>query len=265
MTCRDSEGLIIPYASGASVSSEAAAHIAGCESCRRLARAMAQSPQIVPPLPDQLKTIEARILAELETGKATALCQGAGVRLGVHCRGNSGGWWGRRAWDRRLAGTQPASKDCGLHCSGRNGGSRGLFGGPADRAWQQAPGVSLAVGSCCVGRNDWYPYHLVSPARGNHVRCDRPGLPQDRDRVRHSGGHSVLAGAAAGGNPASYVHWANGGRTGRPGWAHGSGDILPEFECVPHPRLAPGSCPGERRGRAGDRDHRGVFRPETLT
>lgn len=69
MTCRDSEGLIIPYASGASVSSEAAAHIAGCESCRRLARAMAQSPQIVPPLPDQLKTIEARILADLKPVK----------------------------------------------------------------------------------------------------------------------------------------------------------------------------------------------------
>lgn len=69
MTCRDIEGLIISYASGAATPPEVAAHIAGCESCRRLARALAEAPPLSPPPADQLRRIEAGILADLKPVK----------------------------------------------------------------------------------------------------------------------------------------------------------------------------------------------------
>jgi hypothetical protein len=69
MTCRDVEGVIISYASAASTSPEAALHIAGCESCGRLARAIAQVHQVHPPSPEQLERIKARILADLKPAR----------------------------------------------------------------------------------------------------------------------------------------------------------------------------------------------------
>jgi len=69
MTCRDVEGVIISHASGASTSPEVAVHIAGCESCGRLARAIAQAHQVHPPSPEQLERIKARILADLKPAR----------------------------------------------------------------------------------------------------------------------------------------------------------------------------------------------------
>jgi hypothetical protein len=72
MTCRDVESLIIPYASGAAIAPEAAAHIAGCERCRRLAEVLAETRQVAPPSQEQLKRIETGILADLKPVKPLA-------------------------------------------------------------------------------------------------------------------------------------------------------------------------------------------------
>jgi hypothetical protein len=72
MTCPDVEGLIIAYASGAAIPPEAATHIAGCERCRRLARAIAETHQGTPPSPDRLREIKAGILADLKPVKPLA-------------------------------------------------------------------------------------------------------------------------------------------------------------------------------------------------
>jgi hypothetical protein len=69
VTCRDVEGLIISYASGAPTPPEAAAHIAGCERCRRLARAMGETREFAPPSREQLEQIEARVFADLKPVK----------------------------------------------------------------------------------------------------------------------------------------------------------------------------------------------------
>jgi len=69
VTCRDIESLIITYTSGAVTPPEVAAHIAGCERCRRLVRALAEPPPVVSPPPDQLRRIEAGILADLKPVK----------------------------------------------------------------------------------------------------------------------------------------------------------------------------------------------------
>ena len=66
MTCREAEAAIIPYVSGAAIPPEAAAHIAGCDRCRLLARAIQETQPVVPPSPEQLKRIEAPILANLK-------------------------------------------------------------------------------------------------------------------------------------------------------------------------------------------------------
>jgi len=72
VTCRDVEGLIIPYASGAAVPPDAAAHIAGCEHCRRLAGAIAGAGQVAPPSRNQLERFESAILADLKPVKPLA-------------------------------------------------------------------------------------------------------------------------------------------------------------------------------------------------
>jgi hypothetical protein len=72
VTCREVEGLIIQYASGAAVPPEAAAHISGCEQCRRLANAIGEAPQAARPSSEQLKRIEAGILADLKPVKPLA-------------------------------------------------------------------------------------------------------------------------------------------------------------------------------------------------
>ena len=66
MTCRDIDGLIASYASGAPVPPEVAEHIAGCERCRRLTEVMGQSIQVAQPSSEQLKRIENGILADLK-------------------------------------------------------------------------------------------------------------------------------------------------------------------------------------------------------
>jgi hypothetical protein len=72
VNCPDVEGLIIAYASRAAIPPEAAAHIAGCERCLRLARAFAESHQGTPPSPDRLREIKAGILADLKPVKPLA-------------------------------------------------------------------------------------------------------------------------------------------------------------------------------------------------
>jgi hypothetical protein len=72
VTCRDVESLIIPYARGAAIPPEAAAHIAGCPSCSRLVRAMANSDPLPAPTPEQLRRIEAGMLAGLKPVKPLA-------------------------------------------------------------------------------------------------------------------------------------------------------------------------------------------------
>jgi hypothetical protein len=66
------EGLIIPYASGAPVPAEAAAHISGCERCRLLASSMGRVTDAAPPPSEALKRIEAGILADLKPVKPLA-------------------------------------------------------------------------------------------------------------------------------------------------------------------------------------------------
>jgi hypothetical protein len=82
LTCRDVEDKIIPFASGAVIAPEAAAHIAGCELCQRLARAI-QKTRPVPPSPARLKQIEAGILADLKPVKP--LLPGGSLFLALMC------------------------------------------------------------------------------------------------------------------------------------------------------------------------------------
>ena len=72
MTCRDVDHLILSYASGARVPPEAAAHIAGCERCSKLAQAIGQAPEIPAPPPEQLQRITTGILADLKPVKPIA-------------------------------------------------------------------------------------------------------------------------------------------------------------------------------------------------
>jgi hypothetical protein len=72
MTCRDVESWIIPYASGAAIAPEAAAHIAGCERCRRLVEALGKTRHFATPSQQQLKRIETGILADLKPVKPLA-------------------------------------------------------------------------------------------------------------------------------------------------------------------------------------------------
>ena len=66
MTCRDIDGLIAAYASGAVTPPEVAAHISGCERCRRLAEAIGQTPPSAPPAVEQLERIKHAVLAGLK-------------------------------------------------------------------------------------------------------------------------------------------------------------------------------------------------------
>ena len=66
MTCRDIDGLIASYASGAPVPPDVAAHVAGCDRCRRLAEVMGQSSRVAQPSSQQLKRIKNGILADLK-------------------------------------------------------------------------------------------------------------------------------------------------------------------------------------------------------
>jgi len=65
VNCRDIDGLVISYASGETTSPEAAAHIAGCERCRRLVQAIGLTSPLSQPSPEQLKRIESGLLADL--------------------------------------------------------------------------------------------------------------------------------------------------------------------------------------------------------
>jgi hypothetical protein len=83
LTCRDAEARIIPYAAGAAIPPQVATHIAGCEHCRRLARAIQETQPDVPPSPERLKQIEAGILADLKPVKP--LVPGGVLFLAVMC------------------------------------------------------------------------------------------------------------------------------------------------------------------------------------
>jgi hypothetical protein len=72
VTCRDVEAQLMRYASGAAVPPEAAIHIGGCEPCRRLVQAVRESRSIAPPSADEVKKIEAGILADLRPVKPMA-------------------------------------------------------------------------------------------------------------------------------------------------------------------------------------------------
>ena len=69
MTCHDMEVLIISSATGITTSPEAAAHIAGCESCGRLFRELGKGGQASQPSPEQLDRIKATLLADLNPAK----------------------------------------------------------------------------------------------------------------------------------------------------------------------------------------------------
>jgi hypothetical protein len=69
MTCHDMEVLIISSASAISTSPEAAAHIAGCESCERLVRELEKGGQASQPSLEQLDRIKAMLLADLNPVK----------------------------------------------------------------------------------------------------------------------------------------------------------------------------------------------------
>jgi hypothetical protein len=66
------EGLIVPYASGAPIPPEAAAHISGCEHCRRLVRAIGETRQVGAPLPELLQRIADGVAADLKPVKPLA-------------------------------------------------------------------------------------------------------------------------------------------------------------------------------------------------
>ena len=73
MTCHDMEVLITSSRLAISASPEAAAHIAGCESCRRLVRELEKGEQASlasRPSPEQLDRIKGRLLADLKPAKA---------------------------------------------------------------------------------------------------------------------------------------------------------------------------------------------------
>ena len=72
MTCRDLEHLLIPYAAGAPIPPEAAAHFAQCERCRRLAAAIGAPEQLVQPSPEQLSRIKTKMLKDLKPVKPLA-------------------------------------------------------------------------------------------------------------------------------------------------------------------------------------------------
>jgi hypothetical protein len=69
MTCHDMEVLIISSAPGITTSLEAAAHIAGCESCRRLLRELGKAGQASQSSPELLDRIKTRLLADLKPAK----------------------------------------------------------------------------------------------------------------------------------------------------------------------------------------------------
>jgi hypothetical protein len=69
VNCRDVDNLLLSHASGAPISPEAAGHIAACDRCRPLARALAERVDTPPPSSDRLRSIEAALLADLKPVK----------------------------------------------------------------------------------------------------------------------------------------------------------------------------------------------------
>src|ERR1700740_1433527 len=61
--------MVIPYTLGKPIPPEAAAHIAECERCRRMAEAIRHAPQVNELPRQQLKQIEDRILDDLRPVK----------------------------------------------------------------------------------------------------------------------------------------------------------------------------------------------------
>jgi hypothetical protein len=66
VNCRQAEQHIAAFASGRPIPAEAAAHIAGCEHCRKLAAAMGAPDGLVPPDAEQLQRIKAQMLRNLK-------------------------------------------------------------------------------------------------------------------------------------------------------------------------------------------------------
>ncbi len=81
MNCRDVDALILSHASGAPVPPEAAGHIAECDRCRPLARALAERPDAPAPSPERLRRIEDALLADLKPVKP--LLPPAALSLGL--------------------------------------------------------------------------------------------------------------------------------------------------------------------------------------
>jgi hypothetical protein len=66
VTCRRIEESFALYAAAAAIPPEAAAHIAGCVSCRRMLAAMRQWDAPEPPSPERLRQIQAQLRANLQ-------------------------------------------------------------------------------------------------------------------------------------------------------------------------------------------------------
>lgn len=79
MTCDDMEVLIISSRSAISALPEAAAHIAGCETCGHLVRELEKGEQAGRPSPEQLDRIKGRLLADLKPAKPLPPTGVAGV------------------------------------------------------------------------------------------------------------------------------------------------------------------------------------------
>ncbi len=72
MNCRDVDNLLLSHASGAPIPPAAAGHIAACDRCGPLVRALAEPVDAPPPAPERLRTIEAALLEDLQPVKPLA-------------------------------------------------------------------------------------------------------------------------------------------------------------------------------------------------
>jgi len=70
--CRDVDLAVVPFVTGATLPPEVADHIAGCERCRGLARAMYQFRPVTPTASDEWKAIESAIISDLKPVKPIA-------------------------------------------------------------------------------------------------------------------------------------------------------------------------------------------------
>jgi hypothetical protein len=229
VNCREIDDMVIPYIQGKPIPPEAAAHIAECERCRRLAEAMRQAPQVDELPRKHLKRIEDRILDDLKPVKplpATAVLNlvllsifAIVVVIGNVILGTAG--WHALNLIQSLAVFSALAV------------SAGLLAFSAVR--QIVPGSRLPLPpyllvTAVLGVNGWHLQHVISSTPGINLYFDGFIMSRNRTGMCHSGSSPVVACAASRRNPQPYVDWRNRGRAGRFERAHRAGGLLPEFE-----------------------------------